>query len=135
MALPSQKMGGGGVLKYTQDGSLGTRDGEPVQATRQSREFTDYSSRERERERDERWRGSSGGSTSIEQVRLGGSMVVGHDSGGELRVLDKQLLTEQAADTHTHTHTHGAAMLQWWMWMHREGQRNEPNPISRGSSS
>ena len=73
-------------------------------------------------------------------------MVVGHDSGGELRVLDKQLLTEQAADTHTHTHTRrgdapmvdvdasrgtaeraepnltGEQFLMYWLWRCRSNQ-------------
>lgn len=88
-----------------------------VQATGESGTFTDYSSRERERERDEgrirpstdgsnakpEIKSSTSGSTFIsEQTRPTASMVVDIDGRRELPILDQQLLTA-CADTHTHT--------------------------------
>ena len=42
-----------------------------------------------------------------EQARSTASVVADADGGAELPVLDRELLSGDAADTHTHTHTHG----------------------------
>ena len=55
------------------------------------------------------------------------------DSGGELRVLDKQLLKSEAS-THTPAKAWSTAekCFDWWLWMLREQKdRDEPNPIRR----
>ena len=59
-----------------------------------------------ERERERIGRGSDisiSGSTSTEQTRPTAAMVADGNSGGKLHVLDIELLSGEAADTHTHT--------------------------------
>ena len=54
-------------------------------------------------------------------------MVADYDAGGELRLLDKQLLTPEPD-----THRAGEAVLRWWIWMLREQwAKDEPNPIKK----
>ena len=107
----------GGVPLYTQDGSLGMPD-EALNAFVQATEYSgEAPQRERERERaadqtqrstdgsrcqmdNERWR--SGSTFTNEQTRATETMVAVNDSRGELPVLDKQLLSGDASDTHTH---------------------------------
>ena len=83
----------GGGQRYTQVGSAGALDGDGNgldQRRADSRdEFTDYSSRERERE-------------ARVVLQMGNQRSIG-----------------------------GAEVLHWWMWMLRDGNRGEQNPIRR----
>ena len=143
---------GGGVQRYTQDGSYGTPDGfDSVHAT--------GSSGERERDVGHAWTNGQGDRFTIsgcgaseqrqrennrhrtdscrtenEQVRQGTPMVVDDERRGELSVLDKQLLT--GSDPHTHTRAKvwstAERCFDWWLWTLREPKhKDEPNPIQR----
>ena len=98
---------------------------------------------------------SNGSICTTEQARSAESMVADSDSGGKLRVLDKQLLGE--ADTHTHTQRGvgteresitrtergrtafqmdvdapltGEQFLTYWLWRCRDDQNDwSPHPL------
>lgn len=63
---------------------------------------------------------SSGG--GVQQTRPSSTVVAHSDSGGEFPILDQQLLKPLST---------AEKCFEWWLWMLRNGSRDEPNPIHK----